>query len=49
MIVVVEPGVVPEAWLRQLSRGTEGRLKKRRWEIWQNLQWKKSQSLIQAN
>ena len=37
--VVIEPGVVPEAWLRDLSRGTQGKLRKRRWSIWGPKMW----------
>ena len=37
--VVIEPGVVPEAWLRDLSRSTEGRLRKRRWAMWGPRMW----------
>jgi hypothetical protein len=37
--LVIEPGVVPEAWLRDLSRGTEGKLRKRRWVVWSPKMW----------
>lgn len=37
--VVIEPGVVPEAWLRDLSRSTQGRLRKRRWQVWGPRMW----------
>ena len=37
--VVVEPGVVPDAWLRDLSLSTQGRLRKRRWQVWTMRDW----------
>ena len=37
--IVIEPGVVPEAWVRDLSRSTQARIRKRRWEIWSLNQW----------
>ena len=37
--VVIEPGVVPAAWLRTLSKGSSGRLHARRWRVWELWMW----------
>jgi len=37
--IVIEPGVVPAAWLRNLSKGSTGRLHSRRWRVWELWMW----------
>ena len=37
--LVIEPGVVPAAWLRNLSKGSSGRLHARRWRVWELWMW----------